>query len=53
MPRPDEQVQALSGWAELNRPALGGDAAVVEILKSGRPASREALLRRLAERIVS
>lgn len=45
VPQPDEQTQALTGWAELHRLALGGDAGVVEILKSGRRASKEALLR--------
>jgi len=44
VPQPDEQVQALAGWAELNRLALGGDAGVLEMLKSGRRASEEALL---------
>ncbi|MFB6436957.1 TetR/AcrR family transcriptional regulator [Streptomyces sp. NPDC056411] len=45
VPQPNEQMQALTGWAELHRLALGGDAGVVEILKSGRRASKEALLR--------
>ncbi|MFI1730356.1 TetR/AcrR family transcriptional regulator [Streptomyces acidicola] len=45
VPQPNEQVQALTGWAELHRLALGGDAGVMEILKSGRQASEEALLR--------
>ncbi|MFJ3824135.1 TetR/AcrR family transcriptional regulator [Streptomyces nodosus] len=43
VPQSDEQAQALAGWAELNRLALGGDARVMEILKSGRRASEEAL----------
>ncbi|MGW7575064.1 TetR/AcrR family transcriptional regulator [Streptomyces sp. NPDC054765] len=41
----DEQASALTGWAELARLALGGDAGVVEILKTGRRASEEVLLR--------
>jgi len=45
VPRSEEQAQALTGWAELTRLALGGDAGVVEILKSGRLASEEALRR--------
>ncbi|QUQ65180.1 TetR/AcrR family transcriptional regulator [Kutzneria sp. CA-103260] len=45
VPRSQEQARALTGWAELNRLALGGDAGVVEILKSGRLASEEALRR--------
>ncbi|MEU6263141.1 TetR family transcriptional regulator C-terminal domain-containing protein [Saccharopolyspora shandongensis] len=45
VPQSNEQMQALTGWAELNRLALGGDAGVVEILKSGHRASEEALLR--------
>ncbi|MCX4639703.1 TetR/AcrR family transcriptional regulator [Streptomyces sp. P9-2B-2] len=45
VPQPTEQTQALTGWAELHRLALGGDAGVMEILKSGRQASKEALLR--------
>ncbi|WP_405840329.1 TetR/AcrR family transcriptional regulator [Streptomyces platensis] len=45
VPQPTEQTQSLTGWAELHRLALGGDAGVVEILKSGRRASKEALLR--------
>ncbi|SDX37473.1 transcriptional regulator, TetR family [Saccharopolyspora shandongensis] len=45
VPQSDEQMQALTSWAELNRLALGGDAGVVEILKSGHRASEETLLR--------
>ncbi|GFE38221.1 TetR/AcrR family transcriptional regulator [Streptomyces tubercidicus] len=45
VPQSNEQMQALTSWAELHRLALGGDAGVTEILKSGRRASKEALLR--------
>jgi AcrR family transcriptional regulator len=38
VPQSDEEVRALTGWAELTRLALGGDAGVVELLESGRRA---------------
>ncbi|MBY8861627.1 TetR/AcrR family transcriptional regulator [Nocardia sp. CA2R105] len=43
LPRPAEQIPALTSWAELVRAALGGDAGVAQILAVGREASRAAL----------